>query len=80
MIQPLTEAELLALPPSVDLATAGRAFRMGRTKSYELAREGRFPVQVVPCGPKFVVPKMAILEALGIGPARVVGREPQPAA
>lgn len=79
MIKPLTEAELLALPPSVDLATAGRAFRMGRTKSYELAREGRFPVQVLQCGPKFVVPKRAILEALGIDPAAAVS-QPQPAA
>jgi hypothetical protein len=80
MVQPLTEAELLALPPTVDLTTAGRAFRMGRTKAYELARQGRFPVRVLSVGPKFVVPKRAILEALGIDTAGGADREPQPAA
>ena len=30
--------ELLSLPVSVDLTTAGRAFGIGRTKSFELAR------------------------------------------
>jgi hypothetical protein len=79
MIQPLTEAELLALPPSVDLATAGRAFGVGRTKAYELARAGQFPVKVVPVGLKFRVPKRAILDALGIDPAAAVS-QPQPAA
>ena len=68
MVQPLTEAELLALPPTVDLTTAGRAFRMGRTKAYELARQDKFPVRVLSVGPKFVVPKRAILEALGFDP------------
>ena len=81
MVQGMTEAELLALPASVDLATAGRAFRMGRTKAYELARQGQFPVRVLPCGSKkFVVPKRAILEALGIDPDATANRAPQPAA
>jgi hypothetical protein len=35
--------ELLALPVSVDLTTAGRAFGLGRTRAYELARAGQFP-------------------------------------
>jgi hypothetical protein len=34
---PMNRAELLALPSSVDLATAGRALGLGRTKSHELA-------------------------------------------
>jgi hypothetical protein len=81
MVQGMTEAELLALPASVDLATAGRAFRMGRTKAYELARQGQFPVRVVPCGSsKFVVPKRAILAVLGIDPDATANREPKPAA
>jgi hypothetical protein len=79
MIQPLTEAELLALPASVDLPTAGRAFGVGRTKAYELARAGQFPVKVVPVGPKFRVPKRAILDALGINPVAATA-EPQAAA
>ena len=42
--------ELLSLPVSVDLTTAGRAFGLGRTKAFELARQGRFPVRVLPAG------------------------------
>ena len=54
---------------------------MGRTKAYELARQGQFPVRVLPCGSKkFVVPKRAILEALGIDPDATANRAPQPAA
>lgn len=66
MTQPMTEAELLALPPAVDLATAGRAFGIGRTKAFELARAGQFPVKVLQVGQKFRVPKTAILEALDV--------------
>jgi hypothetical protein len=62
----MTTAEALALPVSVDLETAGRAFGMGRTKAHELARQGEFPVRVLMVGKKFRVPRAAILEALGI--------------
>ena len=58
--------ELLALPVSVDLTTAGRAFGLGRTRAYELARTGQFPCRVIPVGRKFRVPRSALLEALGI--------------
>jgi hypothetical protein len=69
MIREMTDAEARALPVSVDLETAGRAFGMGRTKSYELARQGKFPCRVVTVGPKYRVPKSALLKALGIDPA-----------
>jgi hypothetical protein len=71
--------ELLSLPVSVDLTTAGRAFGLGRTKAFELARQGRFPVRVLRVGQKYRVPRSAIFEALGISPAEA-SREPQPAA
>lgn len=63
---PMSEEELLALPVTVDLETAGRAFLMGRTKAYELARATEFPCQVLPSGRRFVVTKAALLAALGI--------------
>lgn len=66
MIVPLTTEEIQALPAAVDLVTAGLAFGMGRTKSYELARAGQFPCKVLPLGPKFIVPKAEILRALEI--------------
>jgi hypothetical protein len=59
--------ELLSLPVSVDLVTAGRAFGLGRTKAYDLARAGEFPCRVIPVGGrKYRVPRAAIFEALGI--------------
>lgn len=74
----MSREELLALPVSVDLVTAGRAFGLGRTRSYELARCGAFPCRVIPIdsGRKYRVPRSAILEALGVAdPA-----SPRPAA
>jgi hypothetical protein len=69
--------EIRALPASVDLATAGLAFGFGRTRSFELARSGEFPVRVIPVGRrpdgspvKFRVPRSAILEELGIEDTR----------
>ena len=61
--------ELLSLPVSVDLTTAGRAFGIGRTKSFELARQGRFPVKVSFVGARYRVTRSAIFEALGLDPA-----------
>ena len=72
--------ELLSLPVSVDLTTAGRAFGLGRTKAFELARQERFPVRVLRVGQKYRVPRSAIFEALGISPAAAAALEPQPAA
>lgn len=63
---PMKDDELLALPVTVDLVTAGRAFRMGRTKAYELARADKFPCPVLPLGKRFVVTKAALLAALGV--------------
>src|SRR5579863_4307429 len=73
----MSEAELLALPSAVDLTTAGRAFGIGRTKAYELARAGEFPCKVIPVGPKFRVPRKAIWAALDIEPP-AAGRIPAP--
>jgi predicted DNA-binding transcriptional regulator AlpA len=73
-IIPFTEEELLALPPAVDLPTAGRAFGLGRTTSYQLARAGEFPCPVLPLGHRFKVTKANLLAALGIGvPAAAPG-------
>jgi hypothetical protein len=66
MIHEMTTAELLALPVSVDLETAGRAFGMGRTKAHELARAGKFPCKVLMVGKKYRVPRAGLFEALGI--------------
>lgn len=50
--QPLSEQEILALPPLIDLETAGRALTLGRSTTYRLARVGELPVPVVRVGPR----------------------------
>jgi hypothetical protein len=62
----MTMDELLALPVSVDLVTAGRAFGLGRTKAFELAQAGEFPCPVLRVGKKYRVPRSGIFKALGL--------------
>jgi len=81
MPQPfMTMDELYALPTSVDLVTAARAFQLGRTKAFELAQRGQFPCRVLRVGSKYRVPRSAIFEALGLDPSATPQREPTPAA
>jgi hypothetical protein len=57
--------ELRNLPVSVDVVTAGRAFGMGRTRAYQLARRGEFPVRVLRLGNSYRVTRADLLRALG---------------
>jgi hypothetical protein len=61
----LTLAELRQLPAAVDLMTAARALRIGRTMAYRLALEGRFPCPVLRIGRSYHVPVAGLLELLG---------------
>jgi hypothetical protein len=53
-------------PPSVDLMTAAAVLRIGRTKAYDLAKRGEFPVAVIRIGDSYRVPTAALLTLLGI--------------
>ncbi|MEV4245251.1 hypothetical protein AB0J63_17775 [Streptosporangium canum] len=66
MAQSLSTEELLALPVSVDLPTAGKAYGIGRTKSHELARRGEFPCRVLRVGHTYRVAKAELLRSLGL--------------
>jgi len=68
--------ELLALPVSVDLVTAGKAWGMGRTKAHELARSGRFPCPVLRVGTRYRITRADLLRSLGIDPADATGPAP----
>jgi hypothetical protein len=68
MAQPMSTEELVALPPIVDVVTAGRAFGMGRDQARALARAGEFPCETLPLGERKKVTKAAIFAALRIGP------------
>ena len=64
----LTVAQVQQLPAAVDLVTAGRALGLGRTKSYQLARDGQFPCRVIRIGKSYLVPTAELLALLGLQP------------
>ena len=64
----LTSAELLALPAAVDIETAARAFGLGRTTAYALAKTGDFPCQVIRAGRAYRAITADLLRVLHITP------------
>jgi len=62
----LTFDELHALPTVVDLMTAARALGIGRTKAYQLAATGAFPVRILRVGNAYHVPTAELLKVLGV--------------
>lgn len=64
--QELTVSDLLNLPPTTDVETAGKAFGMGRTKAYELVRAENFPCKVVKAGRVYRVVTADLLRVLGV--------------
>ncbi len=63
-IKGLTPEQIRALPAALDIPTAGRCLGLGRSKAYELARSGKFPVAVLPIGGSFRVTRASILSYL----------------
>ncbi|WP_024934448.1 helix-turn-helix domain-containing protein [Actinomadura welshii] len=51
----MTREELAALPTTTTIETAARALGLGRTRAYELARQGRFPCKVIRIGTSYRV-------------------------
>jgi hypothetical protein len=66
----LTLDQLQELPATVDLATAARAFSIGRTTAYRLARAGTFPCRVLHVGGAYRIATADLLAALGVTPVR----------
>jgi hypothetical protein len=52
---------------TTDVETAGAVLGIGRTKAYELAQAGEFPVKILRVGRRYLVPTPALLELLGAG-------------
>lgn len=65
----LTHDELLALPVTVDVVTAGRAFGISRDGAYDLVRRGAFPVRTIRVGRALRVPRAELLRVLGVADA-----------
>lgn len=76
MTTPMTTQELLALPATVDLVTAGRAFGVGRTTAYTLARSGEFPCRVIRAGKAYRAVTADLLRVLQITPENGDGAGP----
>lgn len=55
------------LEPTITLERAAKILGIGRTKAYELAKTGRFPVPVLTCGHRYRVPSAPLLDTLGLG-------------
>jgi hypothetical protein len=52
----MTHGELLALDATtVDLETGNRAFGIGRSLGYKLARQGRYPCRIIRAGSSYRV-------------------------
>ncbi|MGD9530024.1 DNA-binding protein [Pseudonocardia sp.] len=64
----MTRAQLLALPASIDLVTAGMAIGIGRSKAHEMARAGTWPTRLLRLGKAYRVPTADVLTLLGIEP------------
>jgi hypothetical protein len=54
------------LGATIDIETAGAILGIGRSKSYELAKSGAFPVRVLRIGKRYLVPTPSILALLEI--------------
>jgi hypothetical protein len=70
-----------ALGATTDVQTTGAILGVGRTKAYEMVREGNLPVPVLRMGRRILVPTPSILTLLGAGtvrPARDPRGRPQP--
>jgi hypothetical protein len=65
-----------ALGVSTDVETAGSIFGLTRTVSYELLRQGNFPVPTFRVGRRIVVPVAPVLRLLGLDAADEQQPEP----
>lgn len=62
----MSHAELVALPLTVDVETAGRAFGIAPTTAQEWARKGNFPCNVLRLGRFYRVRRADLFDALGV--------------
>jgi hypothetical protein len=51
---------------TTDVETAGSILGIGRSKAYEMAKAGQFPVRLVRIGRRYVVPVVALLRLLDV--------------
>ncbi len=59
---------LLSLPVAFDLDTANRVLSIGRTKGFQLAKNGDYPCRVMRVGNTYRVSRADLLRLLNIDP------------
>jgi excisionase family DNA binding protein len=65
-MEPMTREELATLPITTTIETAARALGLGRTRAYELARQGRFPCKVIRIGTSYRVVTADLRDLLAV--------------
>lgn len=65
-VERMTIEELTRLPVTLDLLTAAKAFGMGRTVAYALAKADHFPCRVFRAEGRYVVAREDLLRSLGV--------------
>jgi len=58
--------DLRALPPVLDVPTAGRLLGLGRSAAYELVLAGAWPTPVLRLGRRLRIPTAPLLALLGL--------------
>lgn len=66
----MTTDDLRALPPVLDLPTAGRLLGLGRSAAYDLVLAGRWPTPVLRLGRRLRIPTAPLLALLGLDSVR----------
>jgi excisionase family DNA binding protein len=65
-----TRAELLKLPPTIELwPTAAGVLGVGRSTAYELVKTGEWPTRVLRIGRLIKIPTAELLAYVGVTPA-----------
>ena len=62
--------DVTALPPVLDVPTAGRLLGLGRSATYDLVLAGRWPTPVLRLGRRLRIPTAPLLALLGLDPIR----------
>jgi hypothetical protein len=65
----LSPAQIAALPPTVDVATAGQLLGISRSTAYKLAATNELPVPVLTVGHSLRIPTAPLLDLLGLTPS-----------
>lgn len=65
-VRGMTRDQVKALPVMIDVVVAARSLGIGRSRAYEMARTGEFPLRVLKLGRRYRVVTADLHRLLGI--------------